>query len=267
MRSHIRRIALVPLAMLGLATLACQSDVKPVGDVLAHDSTLALEVYGARPDTIVDVVDADIPLIVAPVAATAPLPVEASPATIPARVEPAPVRTAQARRTVESSPAKKSEPRRNATNASNTSRTVATTRRVAASASAEIVPSRAWLVLPAGTKLEFEADRQVCSNTGDGLVATLSEPVVRAGGTIVPAGASARGEVIPVSDGSDSGLATKIQWLTFGGRAYAVKTRVTDADTKRARARSTDGSRARCIPDGGRIAAELTQPLRVLLTS
>lgn len=257
----------MPLAMLGFATLACQSDVKPVGDVLAHDSTLALEVYGARPDTIVDVVDADIPLIETPVAATAPLSVEAGPVTVPARVEPAPVRTAQARRTVESSPAKKNQPRRIAMNASNTKRAVTTTRRIATTAPAEVVASRAWLVLPAGTKLEFEADRQACSNTGDGLVATLSEPVVRAGGTIVPAGASARGEIIPVSDGSDSGLGMKIQWLTFGGRAYAVKTRVTDAETRQARERSTDGSRARCIPDGGRIAAELTQPLRVLLTS
>ena len=257
----------MPLAMLGFATLACQSDVKPVGDVLAHDSTLALEVYGARPDTIVDVVDADIPLIETPVAATAPLPVEAGLVTIPARIEPAPVRTAQARRTAASTPAKKNQPRRIAMNASNTKRAVTTTRRVATTAQAEVVPSRAWLVLPAGTKLEFEADRQVCSNTGDGLVATLSEPVVRAGGTIVPAGASARGELIPANDGSDSGVAMKIEWLTFGGRAYAVKTRVTDADTRRARERSTDGSRARCIPDGGRFAAELTQPLRVLLTS
>lgn len=265
MRQEIRG-TIIPLALLALASVACQSDVKPVGDVLAHDSTLSLEVYGARPDS-VDIVDADVDLFDTAVVATTATPVEATPARAPSTVEPtpSPARPAPARR-VASTP-RTNPPRAVATTASNTrTRPVATTTRASAPAPAEVVPSRAWLVLPAGTRLAFQANSQVCTNNGGTFAATLAEPVVRAGGTIVPAGATARGEIV-ANEESNSGVAMQVQWLTFDGRAYAVKTRVTDVDTRRARERSSDGSRASCIPRGGRIAAELTQPLRVLLTS
>ncbi|MGK2961657.1 MAG: hypothetical protein ACSLFK_05840 [Gemmatimonadaceae bacterium] len=265
MRPEIRR-TVVPVAIMALASMACQSDVKPVGDILAHDSTLALEVYGARPDS-VDIVEADVPLFDTAVVATSVSPEETAPARASPTVEatPSPARATSARRVASTS--RKSQPRPIATTASNTkTRPVTTTRRTRTVAPAEIVPSRAWLVLPAGTRLELESERQICTNDGDSFVATLAEPVIRGGGTIVPAGSTARGEIV-ANDESDSGVAMRVQWLTFDGRAHAVKTRVTDVDTRRARERSSDGSRASCIPRGGRITAELTKPLRVLLSS
>ncbi len=264
MRPEIRR-TVAPVALLALASIACQSDVKPVGDVLAHDSTLALDVYGARPDS-VDIVDADLALFdTAVVAATVPS--EAIPARVSSTVgpTPSPARAAPAPR-IASTP-RQNQPRTIATPASNTrTRPVATTTRTSTAAPAVVAPSRAWLVLPAGTQLDLKASDQICTNNGDGFVATLAAPVIRGGGTIVPAGATARGEIV-ADDDSNSGTAMRVQWLTFDGRAYAVKTRVVNLDAKRARDESSDGSRVSCVPRGGRIVAELTQPLRVLLTS
>ena len=51
MNRSLRSIAFPAGIALVISSAACSSDVKPVGDVLATDSTLALEVLGANQDT------------------------------------------------------------------------------------------------------------------------------------------------------------------------------------------------------------------------
>ena len=91
MKRELRFFAGGPALALILATAACDGDVKPVGDVLASDSTLALEVFGATPDSVQGIGDTIAPVdsiaipmvassepVSAPVAARPSEPAEAS---------------------------------------------------------------------------------------------------------------------------------------------------------------------------------------------
>ena len=169
---------------------------------------------------------------------------------------------------------------------------------------------RGWLVLPAGSELEFEVDQQICSANGSDFNATLAESVVRANGTVIPDGAAARGAIVSLaSANSTAAPQLRIESLTFDGNTYAVATRVTRADMKKIRTKSgssatkvvagagigaaaggilgrdakaavigaaggaiagaiagrSGGTYARCVPNGGHIVAELTEPLRIPL--
>jgi hypothetical protein len=173
-----------------------------------------------------------------------------------------------------------------------------------------------WVTLASGSELELESSQQVCTNTsvvGDQFAVTLTEPVVRANGTLIPSGATARGEVVSVSrtESGKGALGVRISSITFDGRTYPVSSRVTYTDLKMIKtgrrsgtsgkvatgaglgailggavgrdakaavigavggaaagavlaSRTTTG-RARCLPDGGRITAELVEPLRIQL--
>lgn len=342
----IKSLRLLALAGFAVALAGCQSDVKPVGDALAQDSTLALEVFGARPDSAADLgdtanADAD---SVGTVASTdvgleAPMPARTTGVASSAGVE----ASAPAARSTSAVPARRTVSRRVATSPARrtSSRTpaignrrssVSTSGRVATSPrrgaddsrvntgtsssvtmAQPVTPSRAWLVLPAGAVLEFEAGQQICANTtDDAFAATLSEDVIRADGVVVPDGTAARGSIVASTTGSSSPPGITIEWLTFNGRMYAVKTRVTETDTKNVRTRTgtrnttkvaagaatgaaiggiigrdakgaligaaggaiagavagarTPRTYTSCIPDGGRIVAELTEPLRIALS-
>lgn len=250
-------------ALFAFVATACQSDVTAKGgDVLAQDSTLALEVFGARPDSGAGFDDAVVEVeSFEPAAAEVAASSSVTAATRAPVVRPS-VRTA---RTVEATkPAiSRSAPntgiRRPREVASSRPRRVEsrvrTTDRVA-------VAGRGWLVLPAGAQIELESEQQLCSrDAGDGFEATVSSDVIAANGVIIPDGASARGEILSTDTAEPT---MRIQWITFGGRMYEVSTRVTRADTKRVRARS-GGAKMSCVPDGGRIVAELTRPLRIAL--
>ncbi len=175
-----------------------------------------------------------------------------------------------------------------------------------------------WLIVPAGSQLELQADQRICtnaSNVGDGFDATLAASVIRANGTVIPGGAAARGEVLSLAGvtvrNGKSEIGMRIESLTFNGRTYPVSSRVTYAEVKKVRtgsrggkagkiaagagvgavlgqvlgrdAKATvigaaggaitgavmagrSGSYAQCVPDGGRITAELTEPLRVQMS-
>ncbi len=340
MNRPLRTIALAPFAAFAIALAGCESDIKPVGDALAQDSTLALEVLGARPDSATDLGDTanaelDSPMIASSRPSGEPImpvaPIEAAPAPVERPASPARSETVNsgprvASGRVATSTARKTSPRSRATATTRTASSTsgrspassigASTSRVRSTTPMTVqpvIPSRAWLILPAGAVLEFEAGQQICANTSaDSFDATLSEDVIRADGIIVPDGAAARGSIIANTAGSDTTPGITIEWLTFNGRMYAVKTRVTETDTKNVRTRTGTrnttkvaagaatgaaiggivardakgaligaaggaiagaiaGSRTprtytSCIPDGGRIVAELTEPLRIALS-
>jgi type IV secretory pathway VirB10-like protein len=280
MKRFVRACALVPAVVL---SVGCESDVKPVGDALAEDSTLALAVMGARPDSLVDVTEvsdsafavtemADVPedQTPAPRVVAAHPPARSTPPTVTPSARPrASAEQQRVSTRTKSVPERASrvravrqtEPRRIASRIRQQRESPAIasripTRRESLASAARVVPSRGWLLLPAGADIELEAERQICnSSVGEAFQATVAEDVVVANGVIIPEGAVAYGEVV---SGTGIQPVLALDWISFGGRMYEVNTRVTHTDTKRR-------SRSYCVPDGGRIVAELTAPLRVVL--
>lgn len=337
----------LPACVAGAATIflftACDAKPKPVADVLARDSTLALEIFGANLDSLSSPGLGDTSSVSTEIAAAETSTEPAIPAPIsqaergvtpPATVARIEGTGSTARRPIARTLARSRGDRRNARVVRSEARrssarserirtgtmTVSTagrtrtqrnrTERVAAMRT----PSRAWLVLPSGSELELESGERICTNTsnvGDVFDATLSEPVIRANGTVIPSGAVARGEVTSVNPGvgKKGEIAINIQSITFDGRTYPLSSRVTHADVKRIRTGSrsagkvaagagvgailgqaigrdargtvigaTGGAAAgavlagrgrtysQCVPDGGRITAELVQPLRIQMS-
>ena len=263
MKTIVRAFALMPAITL---LIACQSDVKPVGDALAEDSTLALAVLGARPDSVDDIVDlTDMPQD--PATDSPPRVAEVTPSAAPAVapvVEPArrmsPRRVAPKAQTVQARPVSSRTVSRRTVQSrpANRSRSVRASQPAQPSQTVQVVASRGWLLLPAGSEIELESEQRICNaNSGDGFEAVVAEDVVMANGVIIPEGAVARGTVV---SGSGIQPVVDVAWITFGGHMYEVNSRVTHVDSKRSRSKSY------CIPDGGRIIAELTSPLRVRLT-
>lgn len=244
-RSLRRKAFPAGIALALMTTVACKSDVTAsADDALANDSTLALTVLQATGDSVTPFEGGEESLMTADATTAAGKP----------RLEPAPVRA-----TTRSRPARttSSQPRqRPATNVRNVST------RTTASRPANIkpaAPARAWLVIPAGSQFELAAEQRVCSSTaaeGDLFSATVSEPLIRAGGTIIPEGASARGQVVSLDD---SKIVMRVQSLLIDGRTYPLDSRISYAQTRKVRG-------GQCLPDGGKMIAELTQPLRILLT-
>ena len=325
------RIVACP-ALIALVLTACQSDVKPVADALAQDSTLALDVLSANQDTALAADYGDRATeIDARIAAGLPLHVPAAAApevsepqrgvSIPARVvqnddAPISVRPPVRRSNPSVRRARSSAQSPQPVRTVNAQRPTVDSRRVTANGqrttSLISSPSRAWLILPAGSELELEAGQRICSNTamaGDVFNATLTESVMRANGTIIPEGSSARAEVTSVGPDANSKMSMRIQSLLIGGRTYQVSSRVTYAELKKVRSGSGSAAKvatgaaagavlgqvlgrntkstvigaaggaatgavlagrsgrvAQCLPDGGRITAELTEPLRILLS-
>ena len=350
MNRSTRTIALFAGLALAGASAACGNDVAPVADALAQDSTLALQVLGANQDTDLSTTLGDTTSTVdsAGVVATTvenapavpdpavPAPAASEPervATVPDRAadREAPPRRARrqvqgnrtvsqrARRQRASREAQRSRTVRNASVASATSASTASgTTEPGRAPARESAPSRMWLIVPAGSQLELQADQRICtnaSNVGDGFDATLAASVIRANGTVIPGGAAARGEVLSLAGvtgrNGKSEIGMRIESLTFNGRTYPVSSRVTYAEVKKVRtgsrggkagkiaagagvgavlgqvlgrdAKATvigaaggaitgavmagrSGSYAQCVPDGGRITAELTEPLRVQMS-
>ena len=183
-------------------------------------------------------------------------------------------------------------------------------------AGSQRVSRPAHSVVSAGSELALEAGQRVCTNSnsvGDRFEARLAEPLTAGNGTVIPRGATAVGEVSSLSargagaDGSAIGL--RINSLIFGGRTYALNSKVTYTQVDRVRSASRSGSVGkvaagagigavlgqvlgrstkstvigaaggaaagavlasrstasfeRCVPDGGRITARLTEPLTI----
>ena len=313
--------AFAAVAALSIAVAGCDSEVTAdAGDVLANDSTLALQVLQANGDTQatapqaqepIDSIAAGLPLSVPAPVAPAPSVVTAPEAPAPASsVNPAPARSTKARvatthRRIRN--VRASAPRQ----ASVTRPTVSPSPARQPRNIVLATPGGMWLVIPAGSVIDLESSQRVRSNTamaGDLFSAEVSEPLVRAGGTIIPEGSTARAEVVSVGEPGDPRMEVRIHSLLVNGRTYLVSSRVTSADTKKVRVKSGSSAAgrvgagaaagaviggilgrdvkstvigaatgaaagsvlssrsravARCLQDGGRMTAELTEPLRV----
>jgi hypothetical protein len=154
----------------------------------------------------------------------------------------------------------------------------------------------------------------VCTNTasvGDRFDAVLVEQVTAPSGAVIPKGATAVALVSSVQNSkaqNGDGIDLQIESLTFNGRTYPVRSKVTDTELDRVRSTSRGSDLAKvatgtvlgagmgrilgrntrstvigaasgaaagavlanrsqtyntCLPDGGRIIAELVQPLTI----
>lgn len=169
-------------------------------------------------------------------------------------------------------------------------------------------------VVAAGSELDLQAERRVCTNTasvGDRFEAVLVNQVPGANGTVIPKGATAVALVSSIQRDqvqSGGGIDIQIESISFNGRTYPVSSRVTDTQLDKVRSGSRGGDLAKvaagavlgagagqvvgrdtrstvigaaggaaagavlagrsstvnaCVPNGGRIIAELVQPLTI----
>lgn len=344
MNTAVRKFALAFATTVSLA--ACSEDSKPVGDVLAEDSTLALEVMSANRDSLALPTD-DTALSGSPVASTEPVaspPVEpltvaAAPAPIveprsapSAENRPAPARSRSTRSVANRSTSTRSTASRSArARASRTqstrqvARTTARTTRSQVSAgnsgtgrvaaTKSTTPSRTAsrmrgsALIPVGSEFVLAADQRVCqsmSKVGDTFNAHIAEDVVGPIGVVIPKGTAVTAHVSSVRNDMDF----DIESLTFAGRTYSVGSDVTYAGVEKVRTKSArkaapvvagaglgaavggvigrdvksavigaaGGAIAgaivakqayrtdRCLPEGGRINAKLSEPLTIAIT-
>ncbi len=240
----------LPLIIAGSFAIAACNDAKPsnVSDALAQDSTLMLEVMLANRDSAANVmVDDSLPvtdeppateIAPAPAPTITPTPAPATPrpaAPAPRRTSPKPTIT----RTVSNTPsAKPASPR-------------------------EPVALRSTATVPAGTQLALESSRRVCvnnSNVGDSFSARTTENLIGPLGTVIPRGATATAVVAALSGSKgEERIVLEIRSISINGRVYPVRSAITDIELDRRRGAE------RCLPDDGRIVAELTQPLKIRL--
>ena len=183
-----------------------------------------------------------------------------------------------------------------------------------AQSTSTIPPTSRRAVVAAGSELALQAERRVCTNTasvGDRFDAVLVEEVTGPLGAVIPKGATAVALVSSVENSktqSGGGIDLQIESLTFNGRTYPVRSKVTDTELDRVRSTSRGSDLAKvaagtmlgagvgkvlgrntrstvigavsggaagailasrsqtyktCVPDGGRITAQLTQPLTI----
>src|SRR5688572_769936 len=172
-------------------------------------------------------------------------------------------------------------------------------------------------VVAAGSELDLQAERRVCTNTanvGDRFDAVLVNQVPGANGTVIPKGATAVALVSSIQRDkvqSGGGIDIEIESISFDGRTYPVSSRVTDTQLDKVRSGSRGGDLAKvaagavlgagagqvvgrdtrstvigaaggaaagavlagrsttfnaCVPNGGRIIAELVRPLTIQAT-
>lgn len=236
MSSAFRTIALT-IGTLFIA--ACSSDKQVAEDVLAEDSTLALEVMSARPDSVlVDTAE------LAPSNTTPP---NTAPSTsVAVNVEPAPiaqpsspVRTRSVRRAAPPkstarlviAPQKKRISRVRASRAS-TSSIVEEPRR------AELTPLKSSALLPAGTELSLTADQRICasmSRVGDTFATRTATDVVGPIGVVIPKGTPALAQISSVNRNLDVDLMS----IDVQGRSYTFASDVTHTDVERVRRKSS----------------------------
>src|SRR5687767_11331328 len=257
------------VAIAAIAVGGCGKDEKTVAapsvDVLAQDTTLQLTPPPVRPDQ--DLGPQDILAVAAPASGAA---VEATPARKQsadrASRRAGTRNTALASGTASSVPSRTASQRvratRRATVASSTSSRIDTrsrtartqtrsTRRVPGSdvavaetgsrvgapnepATPSIVRTNRASVVAAGSELDLQAERRVCTNTasvGDRFEAVLVNQVPAANGAVIPKGATAVALVSSIERDkvqSGGGIDIQIESISFNGRTYTVSSKVTD---------------------------------------
>ena len=244
MKPVLRTLALT----LGTAaTLAgCADDSKPIGDVLAEDSTLAREVMMANRDSLATVVDtAEAALDVPESPATEPAPVAALPrpetpppaqVALPVSEAPSPSRrvaaanpTGARRRSARSI----SSPSRRRTVSARTS-APSTTTNTASIRPGTTTRMRSSALIPAGSELVLASGQRVCasmSRVGDAFQVRVAEDVVGPIGVVIPKGTLATAQISSVRNDFDLDIAS----LTFAGHTYPIGSDVTFTEVEKVR--------------------------------
>ncbi|MEO7367057.1 MAG: hypothetical protein ABIZ36_03820 [Gemmatimonadaceae bacterium] len=285
-----RSLALVIGFVISTIALgACNDDTsKPVGDVLAQDSSLNLAVFSATGDTATPGTDQSVAMMTtpttvqsspAPAQQTAAAPIAARPraTTTPTSVNSTRVsRTRNAR----SGSVNKARTRRSARLTSNRSvssvespirRTrsrrashVGATQPVQVAAEPETspgntvtytprVPRASAAVIPVGSSLSLVTNAQICTSSarvGDRFSARLVKDLVAPSGLVIPAGTIATGEIVSLP-GNDSRMRVGIQSIDFDGRSYPVGSQVSYTDVQRMKVQSSGGSVSRVVAGAG----------------
>lgn len=301
---NLRTLALT----IGAFTIAaCSKDSKPMADVLAEDSTLALEVMSAHGDSLTQ--SADTPTAEpAEVAST-------SPSTAP---EPAPSPILAPPAEPEARPQPEARAVRRVRAQSHRAPISNVARRIEKPASKPIIqestritptPMKASAMIPAGTELALNAAQRVCasmSRVGDTFTTVLANDLVGPIGVVIPRGTVAVAQIAAVG----KNLELDMHSLAFCGHTYSITSDVTYTEVERVK-RKSPASRNRvaagagigavaggmlggnpattvlgaaaggvagavtskrsarddaCIPEGGKIAVKLVEPLKLALT-
>ena len=238
-----RRSAVVPLALVAMAMLACGGEKK--SDTLAQDSTLNRDIQLANRDSAAQPQLKDVP----PAATTAPAPAT----TAPARTTP---RTTAPRTTTTPRPAPARTTTPTTTASGNTvTRTSGASRETALGS------------IAAGSTLSLTSNSRVCTNTnkvGDHVTATVTQAVSGSNGAVIPAGATANLVITSlkrsenVNDKIDMGF--RVTSVSFGGHTYPVTATVQSAQVDRVK--NQPGSKdAQKVATGAAVGAVVGQIL------
>ena len=263
-----RNTALTVGVALAIAALgACHDDTsKPIGDVLAQDSTLNLAVMSAGGSSSAPAGDTNVATMTtstAPAAAMPAAPVTAKPHAVKrqrvnhsarlirmsvAREPVAPVRRSErsARVTRIHAPNKSSVAIAPAPRASTVITDNAVPARVVASAAHTAV-------IPAGSSLSLLTDQKICTSSakvGDRFDARLVKEIVGPSGVVIPAGTSATGEIRSLPN-NDSRMSVAIQSIDFGGRSYPVGSQVTYTEMEKVRIQPAGSTTSRVLAGAG----------------
>lgn len=238
--------------VVAVAITAC-TDGGNKEDALAQDTSLTRDLALANQDTASKPELRDVPVTSVPEAAAS----EPAPAPAPRRVvsrTPAPRTTRRTTPPPARVPAPApAQPTVRVTESGNTERVTA--------AGSE----RAVGVVSTGSEISLAAGQRVCTNTnsvGDRFTAQVSDPVMGANGTVIPAGATATVSISSLhqsrnsSDNIEIGL--RVESITFGGRTYQVTSETTYAQVDRVRAQSR-GDDVKKVATGAAIGAVLGQ--------
>jgi hypothetical protein len=251
----MKRQLISAIALVALATTAACSDSRGKEDPLAQDTSLSRDLALANQDTTAKPQLQDIPVV------TTPTPVESEPAPAAAPVQrrvaasPSALRTTP-RRTTPAPAAKPIEqPTVRVTESGNTERV------------AERGSEKAVGVVSTGSEMTLAANQRVCTNTnsiGDKFTAELSDPVMGANGTVIPAGATAIVAISSLEKSRKAGdnimIGLRVESITFGGKTYQVSSETTYAEVDRVRAQS-HGDDVKKVATGAAIGAVLGQIL------
>ncbi len=284
-----RRFALSIGFVMSAALGACNDDTsKPVGDVLAQDSSLNLAVLSATGDTANSRADQSVAMMTAPTtmqsSSTPARPAAASPVSARSRVAanqtPVSSSSISRARSLQSGPRKEARARTSARLASrrSVSRVEQPVRRtnsrhashVSATRSAQVpavsetssgntvsytprAASASAAVIPVGSSLSLVTNAQICTSSarvGDHFSARLVKDVVAPSGLVIPAGTSATGEIVSLP-GNDSRMRVGIQSIDFDGRSYPVGSQVSYTDVQSVKVQPSGGSASRVIAGAG----------------
>ncbi|HEX2723233.1 MAG TPA: YMGG-like glycine zipper-containing protein [Gemmatimonadaceae bacterium] len=247
--------AFVALAVFALA--AC-SDNGDRNDVLAQDTSLTRDLALANQDTASKPALQDVPVVTVPepvepeaIPAAAPAPTRRRQATPP----PPPPRSMRRRVVTRPAPADPEQPSVRVTESGNTER-------VSPRGSEHEVG-----VVSAGSEISLAAGQRICTNTnavGDRFTAQISDPVMGANGTVIPAGATATVSVSSLARSNRTGetieIGLRVESISFAGKTYLVTSETTYAEVDRVRAESR-GDDVKKVATGAAIGAVLGQIL------